>query len=149
MTQPGISRHDLDNESLTPFLASLATSSTGLKVHDVAGQVSLDVALNTILMDCLHHGIKTVKQIDVFQEGLGVTDLDAQTIRENVIYAMFPKTVNLGWHDTYVEDVVQKYFGGEDYTVIVITIPQEKEEPKEVGGLNQEVGAEVPLVGEK
>lgn len=104
--------------------------------------------INTILMDCLNHGIKTVKPIDVFQEGLAVGDLDAQTVRENIIYAMFPKTVNLGWHDKYVEDVVQKYFGGEDYTLLFITIPQEREEPK-TAGLNQEFGAEVPLVGEK
>ncbi|KAK5085460.1 hypothetical protein LTR05_004745 [Lithohypha guttulata] len=154
--QPGVSSSDYDHEEnlLTPFLASPESqTTTNLRILNATGQVDVVGVVNTILMDCLHHGIKKVETLDTGE--LVVAPLSATTVRESVIYAAMPpledglrkreRQMTLRRHERYVQKLVEDYFGSEDYTLVYVTKAAEEEtsiwNEHEVG-----LGAEVPLV---
>lgn len=154
--QPGVTSSDYNHEEsfITHFLASPGSrSSPTLSTLNVTGQVDVVGVVNTILMDCLHHGIKKVENLDTSE--LALARLSSETVRESVIYAALPPPkVRLGKkerqmilrrHERYVQKLVEEYFGSEDYTLVYITQAAEAEvstgKEYEVG-----IGAEVPLV---
>lgn len=154
--QSGVSAADFEHEDFTPYITSLANQPTGLKIRDVHGQVDVVGIVNTILMDCLHHGIKGVQNLET--NGLVVHEMDAETVAESVIYADMSNLSDAGKreavlseHDGYVEEVVRTYFGGEDYTLIYITKPASNDGKDEMPGSGalHGSGAELLLVQEE
>lgn len=127
-------------------------------VRDVVEQVDVTGTVNTILMDCLHHGIKTVQELDT--SVLVLPEMEAQKLSESVIYAALPSVASslskeerkavLQNHDMYVEGLVDNYFRGEDYTLIYITESRYGMEMKEETpeGKEYQMENEVPLVGD-
>lgn len=125
-------------------------------VRDVVEQVDHVGIVNTILMDCLHHGIKTVKSLDT--STMMLPELEAQVIAENVIWAALPavganlnkeeRKVVMRNHDMYIEGLVENYFGGEDYTLIYVTESRHDTETKQDADDGKEyfMESEVPLV---
>lgn len=125
-------------------------------VRDVIEQVDVIGTGNVILMDCLHHGIKTVETLDT--SNLILPELGAQKIKENVIYAPLPavssnlskeeRKVVLRNHDMYIEGLVENYFGGEDYTLIYITESRHDADNKQdvIGDHEYQMESEIPLV---
>lgn len=157
--QPGVSSDDYQCTRSTPFLFKLGTSGPGVTkgmFKDVIGPVYHVGLVNTILMDCLHHGIKSVKTLDT--SALMLPELDAQTISENVIWAPLPaiephltkeeRKVVMRNHDMYIEGLVENYFGGEDYTLFYVTESRHDAEVKHdnFDGQEYQMESEVPLV---
>lgn len=137
-------------------LGTSGAGSTKAMIRDVVEPVYHVGLVNTILMDCLHHGIKSVKSLDT--SALILPDLDAQTINENVIWAALPaieshlskeeRKVVMRNHDMYIEGLVENYFGGEDYTLFYVTESRHDVEVKEDNADVKEyqMESEVPLV---
>lgn len=131
-------------------------TATSLMVRDVIEQVDVIGTGNVILMDCLHHGIKTVETLDT--SALVLPELGAEKIKENVLYAPLPavasglsreeRKVVLRNHDMYIEGLVNNYFGGEDYTLIYITESRHDADNKHdaFGDHEYQMESEIPLV---
>lgn len=125
-------------------------------IRDVIKPVYHVGLINTILMDCLHHGIKSVKSLDT--SALMLPELDAQTIGENIIWAALPavephltkeeRKVVMRNHDMYIQSLVENYFGGEDYTLFYVTESRHDTEVKQdtFDGQEYQMESEVPLV---
>lgn len=125
-------------------------------IRDVIEPVYHVGLVNTVLMDCLHHGIKSVKTLDT--SALMLPELDAQTISENVIWAPLPaiepqltkeeRKVVMRNHDMYIESLVENYFGGEDYTLFYVTESRHDTEINQdtYDGKEYQMESEVPLV---
>jgi len=154
IVQPGVTPRDYE-KSWLPVGAGVRTALIASNIH---GKVDVTAVVNTILMDCLHHGVTRVQELDTKQPTL--TELSAQTVSESVIYAVMPgiearsqerRDVLVDQRHRYVEGVVGKYFGNKDYTVIYVTEPLEETESvlgveKAEMGREHGLGAEVPFV---
>lgn len=159
IVQPGVTPADYE----TSWLPVGAGVRTALIASNIQGKVDVTAVVNTILMDCLHHGVTRVETLDPTDPVL--PELSAERVNESVMYAVMPgiearsqkrRDELIDQRHRYVERVVGKYFGNRDYTVIYITEPQaEREgllEAEEVGwvhGHEHGLGAEVPFVLEE
>ena len=142
----------------TSWLPVGAGTRTALIASNIEGKVDITAVVNTILMDCLHHGIKGVETLDTKKT---LPELSQSTINESVIYAVMPgiEAHGQGRRDElidqrhrYVEGLIGKYFQNKDFTIIYTTEPLKEgalgtgdKVHKEPHGL----GAEVPFVLEE
>lgn len=152
ITQPGAHTTDYTRK----FLPIGAGSRTAVIASDIDGEVIVNHIVNTILMDCLHHGVLTVE--DMPTTGLPLPDLDEETIKKSIIHAILPsaqgwtgetRTQRLAKHDEYVQGVVEKYFDNKDYTLIYVAEPADESAAPVVEDQEHGLGAEETLTYEK
>ena len=155
--QPSVTSADYEHESTQPFLSALATSNHGMKISQVRGQVNDNWTINTILMDCLHHGVTRVEEIDVrigenAEQWWSLGD-DKDLIDKSVMFVRLPAVTNPGrGADVLIEGMVQRWFGNKDYTLFWITEARTEEierEDQSVGEIGESEGeGQKPLIGE-
>lgn len=154
--QPSVSTSDYDRESATPFLSGLANSQNGRKISRVTGQVNDNWTINTILMDCLHHGVTRVEEVvireDEKYEKYWGLDADREMIGKSVMFVrLLPAQksrpeVQIKNSDILVEGMVHRWFGAEDYTLIWITEARGEGEGEVLGEIIEE--GQKALIGE-
>ncbi|KAJ9659934.1 hypothetical protein H2198_002824 [Neophaeococcomyces mojaviensis] len=153
--QPGVTNADYESS----YLPIGVHTHTNLIAEKIQGTVDVVAVVNTILMDCLHHGVTKVESLDTSE--LKVEDMSEEKIRDSIMHVSLP-TVNaelskkersssLQVHDDYIKRIVGKYFDNKDYTLIYITeAAKETEERLSIQHEENAVdGAEVPFVLEE
>ena len=146
----------------TSWLPVGAGVRTALIASDIQGQVDVTAVLNTILMDCLNHGITRVEALDTKGP---LPELSRERVDESIIYAVMPgiearnqkrRDVLIDQRHRYVEGIVGKYFDNRDYTIVYVTEPRREDaldvEIEEKGHKPEHehgLGAEVPFVLEE
>lgn len=128
-----------------------------MKISQVRGQVNDNWTINTILMDCLHHGVTRVEEIKVrigenAEQWWSLGD-DRDLIDKSVMFVRLPAVTNPGrGADVLVEGMVQRWFGNKDYTLFWITEARTEEigrEDQVVGEIGEGEGeGQKPLIGE-
>ncbi|KAK5941655.1 hypothetical protein PMZ80_005604 [Knufia obscura] len=152
IVQPGVTPADYE----TSWLPVGAGIRTALIASDIQGKVDITAVINTILMDCLHHGVTRVETLDTKGP---LPELSSSVVRESVIYAVLPgveagsqkrRDVLIDQRHRYVEGLVGKYFDNRDYTIVYVTEGRVDGETKgEVEEKVHGLGAEVPFVLEE
>lgn len=144
--------------SPTSFIPKTPNARSIFSAENVDGKVNLVHVLNTILMDCLHHCVLRVKELDTSPAAIkdGVPRLDREVIEKSIIYANMPEVdTSLTRKDyaavmqdrkDFVEEVIEKYFEGTNYTLIYIR--EQAVSGKEVMPEHDD-GSEIPFVADQ